>query len=232
MKLSKRLETIASFVAEGSSIADIGTDHGYIPICLVERGIAPRALAMDVRQGPLDRARAHVEEAGYSDQITTRLSDGLAAMKPGEADTVIIAGMGGELILHILEEGRALWPGIRQFVLSPHSETGKVRAYLRREGFRIRREAMVKDEGKYYPVMDVTPDGRKQQEGRLIDDLYGAFLLEARDPVLREYLAAERRKAEELLRSLEQADTEGARQRVRSLREEIGLLKEAEYEMQ
>lgn len=159
MKLSKRLETIASFVPKGSKIADIGTDHGYIPIYLVENGAAVRALAMDVREGPLARAREHVEEHGLSDRIETRLSDGMEKLRSGEADTVIIAGMGGELVIHILEEGRRLWPEVRSFVLSPHSELHKVRRYLRENGFAAEDETMVKDEGKFYTVMRVRWDG-------------------------------------------------------------------------
>ena len=159
MKLSKRLETIASFVPKGSKIADIGTDHGYIPIYLVENGAAVRALAMDVREGPLARAREHVEEHGLSDRIEPRLSGGMKKLRRGEADTVSIAGMGGELVIHILEEGRRLWPEVRSFVLSPHSELHKVRRYLRENGFAAEDETMVKDEGKFYTVMRVRWDG-------------------------------------------------------------------------
>ena len=102
MKLSKRLELVASFVPKGSRIADIGTDHGHLPICLVEQGICPGAVAMDVGRGPLGRANAHIREHGLSGVIETRLSDGLARLRPGEADTVVMAGMGGQLVIHIL----------------------------------------------------------------------------------------------------------------------------------
>ena len=88
VKLSKRLERIASFVQPGSRVADIGTDHGYVPIWLVQKGVCPSALAMDVRKGPLERAEEHVEEVGLSGKIELRLSDGLAKLKAGEADTV------------------------------------------------------------------------------------------------------------------------------------------------
>ncbi len=106
VKLSKRLERIASFVQPGSRVADIGTDHGYVPIWLVQKGVCPSALAMDVRKGPLERAEEHVEEVGLSGKIELRLSDGLAKLKAGEADTVVIAGMGGKLTCRILEQGR------------------------------------------------------------------------------------------------------------------------------
>ena len=89
VKLSKRLERIASFVQQPCSrVADIGTDHGYVPIWLVQKGVCPSALAMDVRKGPLERAEEHVEEVGLSGKIELRLSDGLAKLKAGEADTV------------------------------------------------------------------------------------------------------------------------------------------------
>ena len=93
MKLSKRLETVASFVPKGSNIAEIGTDHGYVPIYLVREGLAEHAVAMDVRKGPLERAKAHVAEAGLENRIDVRLSDGLTGLKPGEADCVVIETM-------------------------------------------------------------------------------------------------------------------------------------------
>lgn len=121
MQLSKRLKLVASFVPEGDRVADVGTDHGYVPIWLVGTGRCPGAVAMDVRQGPLDRARAHIRESGLEDKIQVRLCDGLSGSIPGEVDTVVIAGMGGELMLRILEEGRHMWESTAHFVLSPQS---------------------------------------------------------------------------------------------------------------
>ena len=112
VKLSARLAAVAALVEPGSRVADVGTDHGYIPIYLVQTGIADRAIAMDVRSGPLERARAHVDRLppGCRERIETRLSDGLKALSPGEADTVVIAGMGGELMIRILDEGQSQTP--------------------------------------------------------------------------------------------------------------------------
>ena len=155
MKLSKRLEMVASFVKEGSNLADIGTDHGYIPIALAERGQVKRAIAMDVRSGPLERAKEHIKLHRLEDRIETRLSDGTKMLEPGEADTVVISGMGGDLVIHILEEGRFLWDSVSQWVLSPQSELDKVRRFLEGNGFVTVREDMVEEDGKYYTVMDV-----------------------------------------------------------------------------
>ena len=153
IKLSKRLAMVASFVPKGSRIADIGTDHGYLPICLVEQGICPGAVAMDVGRGPLGRANAHIREHGLSGVIETRLSDGLARLRPGEADTVVMAGMGGQLVIHILENGRHMWESLENLILSPQSDLAQVRRWLEENGFQIEREDMVLDEGKYYTAM-------------------------------------------------------------------------------
>ena len=121
MKLSNRLEMVVSMVASSRAAADIGTDHGHVPIELVRRGIVDRAYAMDVRKGPLSKAQENVAAAGLKDKIETRLSDGLQKLNAGEAETVIIAGMGGELVIHILEDGRHMWDTVDQWILSPHS---------------------------------------------------------------------------------------------------------------
>ena len=126
MKLSERLELVLSFVEPGESAADVGTDHGHVPVELVRRTIVKKAVAMDVRKGPLERAEEHVEEVGLSGKIELRLSDGLAKLKAGEADTVVIAGMGGKLTCRILEQGRHVWEnwseGKERLILSPQSE--------------------------------------------------------------------------------------------------------------
>lgn len=155
VELSRRLMTIASFVEPGSRIADIGTDHGFLPIYLVQRGVISHAVAMDIRKGPLDRAREHVEETGLAGEIETRLSDGLENLEPGEADTVIIAGMGGPLILEILDRGMKVVPTIKRFILSPQSDWSGFRKGLRKLGFVQCREEMVYEDGKYYLVTEV-----------------------------------------------------------------------------
>ena len=106
MQLSKRLSAVASLITEGSRLADIGTDHGYVPIALVENGSIPSAVAMDVNKGPLERAQEHIREKHLEDRIKTRLSDGVKALEEGEADAVLIAGMGGMLVIRILDAGR------------------------------------------------------------------------------------------------------------------------------
>lgn len=230
MKLSHRLKTIASFVPEGSNVADIGTDHGYIPIYLVQNHIADHAIAMDVRKGPLERAESHIKDYGLEKQIEVRLSDGLGKLLPGEADTVVIAGMGGGLLIHILEEGRHVWDTVEHFILSPQSDIGDVRRYLAENGFCIRKESMLTDEGKYYTVMDV-------EKGVMVCDRdihrrYGKFLLDKRDKVLQEYLNKELYTLTVLLDNLKTQNTDSARMRCEQISDEIAIIEEAKNEMQ
>jgi tRNA (adenine22-N1)-methyltransferase len=232
MKLSKRLETIASFVPEGSRIADIGTDHGYIPIHLVQEGKAKYAIAMDVREGPLLRARAHIQEAGLKTQVEVRLSDGLLKLGQNEADCVVIAGMGGELMIHILEGGRNLWEGIPYWVLSPHSDLDKVRRFLEEQEFFIKQETMIKEEGKYYSVMGVSRKTKAcQKEEREISYRYGKGLLESKDPVLKEYLKKEEEQLEQIIKGLSMSGTEAAVRRMEELKLELAYNKEAQDAM-
>lgn len=234
-RLSGRLKLVASFVPQGSRIADIGTDHGFVPIYLAKEGRIKSALAMDVRTGPLERAAAHIKEAGISDiPISTRLSDGLKELKPEEADTVIIAGMGGELEMKILREGRHLWNTISRFILSPQSDLEKVRRFLSEEGFFIEKEAMLSEEGKYYTVMCVTRGDMVYD--RAIEYRYGKHLLDQKDPVLKEYLKKEEERVLAILASLSVKEegtlTKGQKKAGQSLLEELSQIREAEYEVQ
>lgn len=209
MRLSERLERVVSFVKPCASAADIGTDHALVPVELVRRGIVKKALAMDVRPGPLSRAKEQISRAGLSDQIEPRLSDGLAALKPQEAETVIIAGMGGELIIRILTEGRHMWDSVVQWVLSPHSEVFKVRGWLLENGFAIEKEDMVCEDGKYYVLMDVRRAGSgiesPARDAEFVRLLYGDGLIRERNPVLAQYLKEEEQMLMEREASLRQS---------------------------
>lgn len=225
IQISRRLRAVAGLVKEKGLLADVGCDHGYIPIYLIQKGKIPRAIAMDVNQGPLDRARAHIREWGLEKYIETRLSDGLEALAPGEADTVVIAGMGGPLMEKILTEGEKVLTQVKELVLQPQSEVGQFREFLARKGYCIQAEEMVEEDGKYYPMMRAVR-GTMQYESRA-EYLYGRRLLTARHPVLYEFLRKEQRKAEEILLRLETADSLSAAERKEEILQEIRDRKEA-----
>ncbi|MCM1056352.1 MAG: class I SAM-dependent methyltransferase [Firmicutes bacterium] len=151
--LSKRLQMLADMVTRGNTVADVGCDHGFLSVYLVQNKISPHALAMDVREGPLGAAREHIESSGLNTYIETRLSDGLKKLKTGEARTLICAGMGGRLMERILGNDIEKARSIQELILQPQSEIPQFRCFLRREGFRIQAEDGVYEEGKYYFAM-------------------------------------------------------------------------------
>lgn len=229
MELSKRLQAVADLVTACSRVADIGTDHAYIPIALVKAGRIPGAVAMDVNAGPLERARIHVAENHLEEKIELRLSDGLAALRPGEADSVVIAGMGGGLVIRILTEGAQTVRTVKECILQPQSEIEKVRAFLLEEGFLFIQEDMVVDDGKYYPMMKVIPPGsggRPENTGDVspwneTELRYGKLLLESRNEALHSFLLREISLKEQILEDLKGKDSERIAGRRSELEQEL-----------
>ena len=197
MKLSKRLQTIADFVKKGSVVADIGTDHAHIPIYLIKNNIISKAYACDINAGPLEKAKENINYYGVKN-IELRLSNGLEKLKTDEADTFIIAGMGGELITDILEKGRIFFDAERKFILSPHTKTDEVRKYLLSNGFEITKEDMCIDEGKFYTVMEALYTGNSVSytQGEL---LFGRYLIDNKNPILYKYLEKEKKKYTDII---------------------------------
>ena len=226
MELSKRLYAVASLVTEGASVADIGTDHGYIPIYLMEKKIASKVIALDINKGPLERARMHILGHGWKGKIETRLSDGLSAVKPKEVDTMIAAGMGGGLVIKILKEGKTVADTIEHFILQPQSEIFKVRQFLAEHHFRIEAEDMTEEDGKFYPVMRVVHG--ESESYSACEYQYGKCLLNDRHPVLYRYLKREMAIKESVFRQLfGHRDSESAKVRMEEVRREILLVQEA-----
>lgn len=225
MELSKRLYAVASLVTEGASVADIGTDHGYIPIFLTKNGIIKKAIAMDVNQGPLERAKMHIIGYGLKDRIETRLSDGLKKLNPGEVDTIIVAGMGGGLTIRILSNSPEAVASLKYMILQPQSEIDEVRKYLVENGFHIVREDMVEEDGKFYPMMLVMhkEDCESYEKYEL---LYGKRLIENAHPVLMKFLEREISIKDSILRQLlKHKDSESAKYRYEQIKKELEVTK-------
>lgn len=211
-QLPKRLETIIERMPASGCIADVGCDHAYVAIEAVRRGKAARALACDVRKGPLQQAAEHILCAGLAGKIETRLSDGLEKVAPGEADCVIIAGMGGPLMERILQ-GRLADFG--HFVLSPQSEIPHFRRFLLTEGMQIDEETMLIDEGKYYVIFNVSQRADASSDPMYMteeDFLYGGRLLRRLDPVLKSFLEKEKTRYEGILRQTDSDEVRTAYQ--------------------
>lgn len=219
MQLSKRLQAIADMISVCDTLADVGTDHGYIPIYAVERQIAKKAIAMDINRGPIKRAASHIAEHGLEAYIETRCCDGVAALKKGEADCVVIAGMGGGLMQKILSEGQEVLIDVKELILQPQSEIGKFRCFLAENGYAIVKEAMVLEDGKFYPMMKVV-HGRMEMTCPLFLE-YGEFLLKEKNPVLRVFLEKSRENCEGILHRLYESGRDDTDVRVAELKEEM-----------
>lgn len=162
-QLNPRLSVAAGAVPSGAVVADVGTDHAYLPIWLVKKGICPNAIAMDIRQGPLDRARENIRRYQVENKISLRLSDGLERLCPGEAAVIVIAGMGGELIGRILARAPWLKEKPARLVLQPMSAAAELRVWLSEEGFAIEKETAVLDAGRIYTVMEAVFNGERRR---------------------------------------------------------------------
>lgn len=187
VKLSKRLQAIADMVTVQESVADIGCDHGFVAIYLVLKKSVKKVFALDINEGPLLRAKEHIEMNELSDVIETRLSDGAKALKAGESEGAIIAGMGGKLIVKILSDSSDRFESMKEVILSPHSEIDCVRAYLCSEGYEIIDEDMVYDEEKFYQIIRCRYTGSAYVLSKE-ELLFGPKNIAQKNPVLRQYI--------------------------------------------
>jgi len=170
MKLSGRLAAAASLIPNHKVIADIGTDHGYIPVYMCQEGHCPKAIAADIMPGPLQAAVTHVRQSGLADRIDCRLGDGLTCIQTGEADGAVICGMGGPLIVSILQASPVVWQEMEFLVLQPQSDSGAVRQYLYEAGWHIEAEEMLVEDGRLYEMMRAVP-GREAMPAPWLCDI-------------------------------------------------------------
>jgi len=203
-------------------MADIGCDHGYVAIALIANNTCKKVIAMDINRGPLERAKENIRSYGMQNAIETRLSDGAAALAPKEADGMICAGMGGRLVISILEQDRALVCEMKQLILQPQSEIDEVRRYLRENGYQIEAEDMILEDGKYYPMMRVLPlpnetkiDAEVSEKITRVQDIYGPRLLEKAHPILKKYLLWQKENLENIMGNLKSTSRITARQQCR-----------------
>ena len=198
--LSDRLKAVADMITPGLPVADIGCDHAYLPIYLIREEISPYVVACDVNAGPVVRAKENVEDVDLSDKIDIRQGDGLSVLEPGEVRSVVLAGMGGKLMIRILDEGKDVLSGVSEIILEPQSDVADVRHFLQDADFRIISENMVCEDNKFYPLIKAVPG--KMTWDREIYFRYGKILLREENPVLHEFLLIEKDYLSKLLTEL------------------------------
>ena len=207
-----RLLCVASLVRDGATLADIGTDHAYLPVYLVQSGRIMRAVAADIGEGPAASARQHIEEAGLNDQIDVRVCDGLTGIAPEEVTDIVTAGMGGETMIHILSAAPWVKNGNIRLVLQPMSKTVELRRWLYDNGFLIEEEHLIPDGRHRYIVMAVSYTGEAPSPSVLAPYVGALSVDEGRD-----YFVQQETTLQKRLAGLEGAGHEEEAQAVRTV---------------
>jgi tRNA (adenine22-N1)-methyltransferase len=225
MKLTPRLQAIAELVPPGSVVADIGTDHGYLPVYLLLEQICQRAVAADVKEAPLEQARETVAAFNCLHKIDLRQGDGLQILREDDAvDTVVIAGLGGRTIASILTAGREKLAGVKRLILQPMGEAGYLRVFLAENGYAIGQESLAMEGRHLYEIILAVP-GREAEKDSFRLSL-GPRLLEGRPPLFSVLLKEKIRKLRIVHKSLRRAQKKDVTDKIRAVEKELQCLEE------
>lgn len=230
MVLSLRLTEVKNMVLPCATACDIGCDHGFVAIELVRSGTAGKVIACDINKGPLEACKKNVALAGLSDKIDIRLADGLSEIKSSDdIDTIIIAGMGGNLMMEILSKGKEVIGKAGQLVLQPQSEIFLVRRFLRENGFEIKKESFVLDAGKYYFIIDARHARIKKTIAKE-DEFYinfSEYLIRKGNPLYRQYLEEQLKQTEGYLAGVkDEAGRETLNKKYKDLQTALSLMED------
>ncbi|WP_283688331.1 tRNA (adenine(22)-N(1))-methyltransferase [Clostridium perfringens] len=226
MELSKRLKRIAEHVDKCESVADIGTDHGYIPIYLVKEGICKKAIASDINKGPIEKAKVNVAFEGVSNKVKCLLGPGLNPLKVGEINGVILAGMGGNLTRDILLADIDKVKKYDFIILQPAQNPEVLREFLYKNDYEIIDEDLIKDEGRFYELFKVKYNENSEKlvfEDELEYEV-SPLLRKKNHPLFKEFIEEKINRCETILSFIKE-DTESAKKRKSDLEEKINKLK-------
>ncbi|MBM7716285.1 tRNA (adenine22-N1)-methyltransferase [Bacillus thermophilus] len=208
VQLSKRLQAVVANINHGMRIADIGSDHAYLPCHVIKRGIASFAIAGEIADGPFQSAQQQVEKSGVGHYVDVRKGDGLEVLQVGEVDCIIIAGMGGLLISRILEAGREKLAGVTRLILQPNIGAIHIRQWLMNNGWELVSEQILEDDGKIYEVL-VAERGDSMKHYREVEKelLLGPFLLKEKSGPFRKKWLGELQRWKKIVENLEQSQS-------------------------
>lgn len=224
--LSKRLAQVAQFIPVGSRLADIGTDHAYLPVHLALAGKISSAVATDINEGPVQAALAHVEKYQLQSVIDVRQGDGLEVLEPGEVDVIVLAGMGGSLICRLLEEGKEKLESVSRLIIQANTCIHQVRRWLLHNGWELKAEKIVEERGKYYEILMAEPgqgeapyiglEGEKREQALYM----GPYLLKEKDEAFISKWTKEYEQKRSIIASLERsASPESEEKKAKFIRE-------------
>ena len=216
IKLSQRLQAIADFVPQDARVADIGTDHGFLPCYLAQSGRAQQVIACDINAQPLALAQKNVADYNVADIVSTRLGNGLSVIQPGEVDVVTIAGMGGSLMLEILEAAPAVVDKLQRIILQPNVGMEAVRVWAEKNRWHIVQEELVRENDRFSVIIAMEP-GRSLKSMTPVELYLGPELLANQHPLLGLYISEEWDKAQKVLAQLAQSESEESRRREKML---------------
>lgn len=226
MSLSKRLRTVSAYIPHGMILADIGSDHAYLPCYAVLNGIVPKAIAGEVNEGPYQSAKGQVSSLMLEDKIDVRKGDGLQVISIGEVNVITIAGMGGQLISNILENGKEKLKGVEYLILQPNVGAHFVRAWLLHNNYQLKDEQIIEEDGKIYEVLYAKAGNSKVPYNNFEKELlFGPFLLKQKSEIFKKKWHLERKSWENVLIQLENASAEQVEKK-EDLYRKIRLVKE------
>lgn len=224
MEISLRLKTIASMVDKCECVADIGTDHGYIPMYLIKNNVCNRAIASDINKGPVEKAKFNVRIEGLENKIDCRLGGGLSTVKKGEAQGIVIAGMGGNLIRDIIEEKLSIFKEAQFAILQPVQNPEVLREYIYTKGYKIIDEELCIDDNKFYEIIKIKYDNNVQ----VVDSIFyevGEKLLDKKHHLVKEFIEYKLERYTKILNNIKE-NTDLAEKRKAEVKEKIKKLEE------
>ena len=224
MELTPRLAAVARFIPPGVRVADVGTDHAMLPVNLVETGKSPSVIATDVNEKPYLAACRQVQAAGAGGRVEVRKGNGLEVIRPGEVDVVVMAGMGGNTIINIIDQCRGVLDDVTRLVLQPMTDAGSLRLWLARNGWRLVDEELVKEGEKFYVIMAAEPGIDPQEDHFLLE--MGPLLVEKYSPVLVEYLEKIKMDLQKMLSGLTRSRSEESMDKAVEITNRLTRLKE------
>ncbi len=224
LNLTPRLKIIADSIQGFETLADIGSDHAYLPIYLVKNGRVKSAVATDVNSGPAEISRERIKNHGLEQKVSVRKGNGLQVINPGEAEVIVIAGMGGILIGNILDKGIDAAKSARLLIIQPMRDSEKVRKWLLEHGFDIIDEELVKDQDRIYEVIWSQPgEGAREVKEPL---LIGEKIIEKKHPLLGEFIYRKIKELEKVMAALEDTDSDNCRERAEECRAMLDYYRE------
>ena len=225
MEISQRLRIVGDFVTQ-KTVADIGTDHAYVPIYLHKKGNVEKVIACDINEKPLQKAQQNIKLHHAENKIITRLGNGLQPLQPYEVDSIVISGMGGMLMIELMEQSQNIIKTVKELILCPHLDVTAVRKYLHNIGYVITDEKMIQEWDNFYTILRAIPG--KQKYDKEIEYIFGSILLEKKDAVLKEYIINEKIRLKKIKQHLYDKRTEQSQKRLQQIEEYKKAIEEAE----